>query len=42
VVLAMAASVEATSLSTFILMTQNRMTVQAEKRAALDIQMSLP
>jgi uncharacterized membrane protein len=41
VVLAMVASVEAIFLSTFILMTQNRMTVQAEKRADLDLQMNL-
>src|SRR5919204_6913094 len=41
VVLAMVASVEAIFLSTFILITQNRMTVQAEKRADLDLQVSL-
>jgi uncharacterized membrane protein len=41
VVLAMVASVEAIFLSTFILMTQNRMTAQAEKRADLDLQISL-
>jgi len=41
VVLAMVASVEAIFLSTFILMTQNRMTAQAQKRADLDLQVSL-
>ena len=41
VVLAMVASVEAIFLSTFILMTQNRMTAQAERRADLDLQISL-
>jgi uncharacterized membrane protein len=41
VILAMVASVEAIFLSTFILITQNRMTAQAEKRAALDLQVSL-
>ena len=41
VVLAMAASVEAIFLSTFILITQNRMTAQADKRADLDLQVSL-
>jgi uncharacterized membrane protein len=41
VVLAMAASVEAIFLSTFILITQNRMAAQAEKRAELDLQISL-
>jgi uncharacterized membrane protein len=41
VVLAMVASVEAIFLSTFILITQNRMTAQAEKRADLDLQISL-
>jgi uncharacterized membrane protein len=41
VVLAMAASVEAIFLSTFILITQNRMTAQADKRADLDLQISL-
>jgi uncharacterized membrane protein len=41
VVLAMAASVEATFLSTFILITQNRMAAQAERRAELDLQVSL-
>jgi uncharacterized membrane protein len=41
VVLAMMASVEAIFLSTFILITQNRMTAQTEKRADLDLQISL-
>jgi uncharacterized membrane protein len=41
VVLAMVASVEAIFLSTFILITQNRMTAQADKRADLDLQISL-
>jgi uncharacterized membrane protein len=41
VVLAMVASVEAIFLSTFILITQNRMTAQAEKRADLDLQISM-
>jgi uncharacterized membrane protein len=41
VVLAMAASVEAIFLSTFVLITQNRMSKQAEKRAELDLQISL-
>jgi uncharacterized membrane protein len=41
VVLAMAASVEAIFLSTFILITQNRMTAQADERADLDLQISL-
>jgi uncharacterized membrane protein len=41
VALAMVASVEAIFLSTFILITQNRMTAQAEKRADLDLQISL-
>ncbi|HZC02440.1 MAG TPA: DUF1003 domain-containing protein [Gammaproteobacteria bacterium] len=41
VVLAMVASVEAIFLSTFILITQNRMTAQAEKHADLDLQISL-
>ena len=41
VVLAMAASVEAIFLSTFILITQNRMTAQAAARADLDLQVSL-
>jgi len=41
VVLAMVASVEAIFLSTFVLITQNRMTAAAEKRAELDLQVSL-
>src|SRR5688572_10344996 len=41
VVLAMVASVEAIFLSTFILITQNRMSVEAAKRADLDLQVSL-
>jgi uncharacterized membrane protein len=41
VILAMAASVEAIFLSTFVLITQNRMGAQAEKRAELDLQISL-
>lgn len=41
VVLAMAASVEAIFLSTFILITQNRMAVMADRRADLDLQISL-
>jgi uncharacterized membrane protein len=41
VVLAMVASVEAIFLSTFILITQNRMAAQAEKRTDLDLQISL-
>lgn len=41
VVLAMAASVEAIFLSTFILITQNRMATIADKRADLDLQISL-
>jgi hypothetical protein len=41
VVLAMAASVEAIFLSTFILITQNRMAAQAERSAELDLQVSL-
>jgi uncharacterized membrane protein len=41
VILAMAASVEAIFLSTFILITQNRMSAAAEKRAELDLQISL-
>jgi uncharacterized membrane protein len=41
VILAMAASVEAIFLSTFILITQNRMSAVAEKRAELDLQISL-
>jgi uncharacterized membrane protein len=41
VILAMVASVEAIFLSTFILITQNRMSVATEKRAELDLQISL-
>jgi uncharacterized membrane protein len=41
VILAMAASVEAIFLSTFVLITQNRMAVQADKRAELDLQISM-
>ncbi|HET7754639.1 MAG TPA: DUF1003 domain-containing protein [Anaeromyxobacteraceae bacterium] len=41
VVLAMVASVEAIFLSTFVLITQNRMAAQAERRAELDLQISL-
>jgi uncharacterized membrane protein len=41
VVLAMVASVEAIFLSTFILITQNRMAAQAQQRADLDLQVSL-
>jgi uncharacterized membrane protein len=41
VVLAMVASVEAIFLSTFVLITQNRMAASAEKRAELDLQISL-
>jgi uncharacterized membrane protein len=41
VVLAMAASVEAIFLSTFVLISQNRMQAQADKRAELDLQISL-
>jgi uncharacterized membrane protein len=41
VILAMEASVEAIFLSTFILITQNRMSLLAEKRAELDLQISL-
>src|SRR3546814_9970252 len=39
--LAMAASVEAIFLSTFILMTQNRMSAVADKRADLDLHIVL-
>lgn len=39
--LAMAASVEAIFLSTFILISQNRMTALADRRAELDLQISL-
>jgi uncharacterized membrane protein len=41
VILAMVASVEAIFLSTFILITQNRMSNAADKRAELDLQISL-
>jgi uncharacterized membrane protein len=41
VILAMIASVEAIFLSTFVLITQNRMAAAAEKRAELDLQISL-
>jgi uncharacterized membrane protein len=41
VVLAMMASVEAIFLSTFILINQNRMAAAADKRADLDLQISL-
>jgi uncharacterized membrane protein len=41
VILAMAASVEAIFLSTFVLITQNRMAAIADKRADLDLQVSL-
>lgn len=41
VVLAMVASVEAIFLSTFILITQNRMAAAAQRRAELDLQVSL-
>jgi len=41
VVLAMIASVEAIFLSTFILITQNRMQAAADRRAELDLQISL-
>ena len=41
VLLAMAASVEALFLSTFILITQNRMMAQADRRADLNLQISL-
>jgi uncharacterized membrane protein len=41
VVLAMAASVEAIFLSTFVLISQNRMNIQVDKRAELDLQISL-
>jgi uncharacterized membrane protein len=40
-VLAMTASVEAIFLSTFVLISQNRMQAQADKRADLDLQVSL-
>ena len=41
VVLAMVASVEAIFLSTFVLISQNRMQALADKRADLDLQISL-
>ncbi len=41
VLLAMEASVEAIFLSTFILITQNRMMAQADRRADLNLQISL-
>ncbi len=41
VVLAMIASVEAIFLSTFVLISQNRMQAQADQRADLDLQVSL-
>ncbi|HEX8549568.1 MAG TPA: DUF1003 domain-containing protein [Cytophagaceae bacterium] len=41
VILAMFASVEAIFLSTFVLISQNRMNLQADKRANLDLQISL-
>ena len=41
VVLAMFASVEAIFLSTFVLITQNRMAAAADERADLDLQVSL-
>jgi uncharacterized membrane protein len=41
VVLAMVASVEAIFLSTFVLITQNRMAAAADQRADLDLQISL-
>jgi len=41
VVLAMAASVEAIFLSTFVLISQNRMAAAADKRADLDLQINL-
>jgi uncharacterized membrane protein len=41
VILAMAASVEAIFLSAFILITQNRMQAQADRRADLNLQISL-
>jgi uncharacterized membrane protein len=41
VVLAMIASVEAIFLSTFVLISQNRMAATADKRADLDLQISL-
>jgi len=41
VVLAMVASVEAIFISTFVLVSQNRMAATAERRAELDLQISL-
>src|SRR5947207_14577858 len=41
VILAMVASVEAIFLSTFVLITQNRMAAMADQRADLDLQISL-
>jgi uncharacterized membrane protein len=41
VVLAMVASVEAIFLSTFVLISQNRTAAEADKRADLDVQISL-
>lgn len=41
VILAMAASVEAIFLSTFVLISQNRMAALSDKRAELDLQVSL-
>ena len=41
VVLAMFASVEAIFLSTFVLISQNRMNIQADKRAELNLHVSL-
>jgi uncharacterized membrane protein len=41
VILAMIASVEAIFLSTFILINQNRMAAEADRRAELDLQVSL-
>ncbi len=41
VILAMAASVEAIFLSTFVLISQNRMAAEANERAELDLQISL-
>jgi len=41
VILAMIASVEAIFMSTFILITQNRMAAAADRRAELDVQISL-
>jgi uncharacterized membrane protein len=41
VVLAMVASVEAIFLSTFVLISQNRMAEESERRASLDLQINL-